>query len=364
MTLDAQAFPHILEAVVQFASPECLLALRGASRDLRARVDRILFEHVEVVIPTEDKHNATGMHASVRPLGSNLSFEWLARPTEDPDQDTSDPCQATPRGKEEIRARAALRAYVQERLQHACAIDLHYPQHGLAASSTKAVADAIRHLGRGPIVVRRFGEPSSTQPGYSRDFHSGLDASHQVVFGELYGSHAFDRYVCVLHCRPGDVAHGTKLLVDPLHYVPSPGRRQEMVVHLLHTDKRTWANPRASQSVMRQILWIITARFEGDFYELGGSFEMTVVGAMDEARAAVGLPASATRDEFYDAVDRMVRADVRDMSSKEVDEMYARWRRCLSFVTPDEYAAKVGARQHALETKVDPYSGPPAQYVE
>lgn len=364
MALDARAFPHILDTIVRFASPESLLALRGASRDLRLRADSRLFEHVEIVIATEDENGATGLHAMVRPHGSDLRFEWLAK--DDPDQGPdSDRGQDLPsRDALELRTRVALRAHVQQQLQHTRAIDVHHSPHPPPIPSLDVVSAAIRHLGRGPVLVRRFGTLTSSQPPTSKFYHAGLDASHQVVFGDLYGSHAYDRYVCVLHCRPGDVASGTKLLVDPLHYVPSPGRRQEMVVHLLHTEERTWANPRASQSVMRQLLWILVSRFDGEFYELGGSFEMTVVGGGVECRAALGLPAAATQEEFYDAVDRTVRDSVRDMSEKEVDELCARWRRFLAFVSPEEYRARVGARQHALETKFDPYSGPPARYVE
>lgn len=48
MTLDASAFPHLLDAIISFASPATLITLRTVSRDLCTRVDALLFTNIVV----------------------------------------------------------------------------------------------------------------------------------------------------------------------------------------------------------------------------------------------------------------------------------------------------------------------------
>lgn len=56
MTLDASAYPHILDSVLALSDRCALLALRGASRSLRDWVDERLAEHVKLHIPIGGLH--------------------------------------------------------------------------------------------------------------------------------------------------------------------------------------------------------------------------------------------------------------------------------------------------------------------
>lgn len=56
MTLDASAYPHILDSVLALSDRCALLALRGASRSLRDSVDARLAEHVRLHIPIGGLH--------------------------------------------------------------------------------------------------------------------------------------------------------------------------------------------------------------------------------------------------------------------------------------------------------------------
>ncbi len=44
--IDASAYPHILEGIVDHAAPEVLLALRATSHPLKERADAHLARHV------------------------------------------------------------------------------------------------------------------------------------------------------------------------------------------------------------------------------------------------------------------------------------------------------------------------------
>lgn len=66
-TIDAAAFPHILDGVIAAADHRCLLALRGVNRAWRARVDAMLFEHVALITPAASPRQVDrGVHARVR----------------------------------------------------------------------------------------------------------------------------------------------------------------------------------------------------------------------------------------------------------------------------------------------------------
>lgn len=66
-TIDAQAFPHILDGVIAAADYRGLLALRGVNRAWRARVDAMLFEHVALITPAAGPRQVDrGVHARVR----------------------------------------------------------------------------------------------------------------------------------------------------------------------------------------------------------------------------------------------------------------------------------------------------------
>ncbi|BEJ13096.1 hypothetical protein CspHIS471_0302700 [Cutaneotrichosporon sp. HIS471] len=44
--IDHQAFPHLVDKIISFSPHNCLLALRGASRAIRSRVDGVLAQHL------------------------------------------------------------------------------------------------------------------------------------------------------------------------------------------------------------------------------------------------------------------------------------------------------------------------------
>jgi hypothetical protein len=100
---------------------------------------------------------------------------------------------------------------------------------------------------------------------------------------------------------------------------------EEVVVHLLHrpTGEDKDSGHVAGPGPRRQ--W--------------SPCKMTLVGGAVGIRTFLGLAPSAPASELP----------------------YRSWLRVL---TPEEYLAEVGPEQVALETKVDPYSGPPAVYAE
>lgn len=349
--LDSQSFPHILETVVNFASPELLLAFRACSRDLRIRADIRLFEHIEVVFPSipqdiilrdKSSYPANIVEVAVRPFGSNLTFEWLA----DPDRLFVPDATAT---DADLIARWDLRARVQEHVPKARLLDISGQACWDApAESLIVFEEAWWNIGWEGVVLRRLGQPSN----WFWHLNNVPSFRSEVLFGDMPGNWTAGRCVRLIHCSPGDVA-------DNCGVQPFTKRRpqsfeagvKEVVLHLLRSDTLNPSRSSHKASILTQILRL---PFQ---FKIDRPAQVTVVGGTEECRIAAGLLATASQAEFYSELELKAALEVY------VTPGYRSIRSCIRFVTPDEYAAEVGVEQLAFETKVDPYTGPPVAYI-
>jgi hypothetical protein len=93
---------------------------------------------------------------------------------------------------------------------------------------------------------------------------------------------------------------------------------------------------------------------------------LALVGGGEACRGPVGADPTVSREEFYDAIDTAFN-DLRRPPWSErpaIAEALDGWRECIRFLTPEEYEAEVGAAQVALETRANPYTGPPVEYMK
>lgn len=350
--LDSQSFPHILETVVNFASPELLLAFRACSRDLRVRADIRLFEHVEVVFPSipddiilrdKSSYPANIVEVAIRPFGSNLTFEWLADPDRlfVPDPTATDA---------DLIARSELRARVQEHVPKARLLDISIQAcWGAPANSLMVFLEAWWNIGWERVVLRRMGLPSN----WSWHLNNIPSFRSEVLFGGMTGNWTAGRCVLLLDCSPGSIAenHGVESF-NKRRLHPVEAQVQHVVLHLLRSDNLDPSPSSHGASILTQIL-----RLPFQFKD-NRPAQVTVVGGTEECRVAAGLPATASQAEFYSELELKAALQVY------VTPGYRSIRSCIRFVTPDEYAAEVGAEQHAFETKVDSYTGPPVAYIK
>lgn len=78
MSLCANSFPHLLDLILDFASPPCLISLRGVSREVCARIDARLFRNIVVTSipgppanPTSRPPSPSAFSTSPSALSSN-----------------------------------------------------------------------------------------------------------------------------------------------------------------------------------------------------------------------------------------------------------------------------------------------------
>lgn len=381
--LDSQSFPHILDLIVAFAPPASLLALRACSRDLHARADARLFEHLEVVFPTPKIGDCYDLHmpiypdsaidVAVQPFRSNLRFEWLrTRRPGGPDGTAT---------AEDLEARARLRKYVHKHVTSARILDLLWATYNNCDMAFLARVQAC--LATNEINeqtnIRVFAQPGaydnfdcSCQP----DFYKFECHATQVHFGNMEGTLGYRRLVRVLPCCPGDVAAGHDLLLfGGDTYELSSIAHRELVVHLLSTDDPAYRIRNTGITFLETLVYEVIPRVDNLGCEIPTI--TTVVGGAEECRASVGLAPTASQDALYSALQDItmrnldegtIRMRVYDPDSntselRMVSDVDAYLREHIFFLTPEEYAAKVGTEQFALETKPDPTTGPPATYL-
>lgn len=360
--LDSQAYPHILDTVIKHASPDALLALRACSRYTRSQADRLLFQHVEIIFPDQE----SGIDVAVKPFGSSLRFEWLRYPPvaypgdwpvalRDPDLPSDEP---------EDPARGALRLYVSEQLMHSRVLDLscaeHYDASREATSALSVALDA--DVTPASTSLRLLG----SSPGDWHGMLRGWAGLREVInLGNVECQHVPRRIVRSLFCRPSEIACGTPILVDPILGTSSSTPPGELVVHLLRSDSGAPSLPDAEANVMVQLAGL---PFEPQYCDLDRTTHITVVGGAQECRAVVGLFPFATQGEFYAALERTAlgQPHIRlwaQHKSLPLAAVGVHLREHLRFISPAEYKAEVGAEQVALETRRDPWSGPPAVHI-
>jgi hypothetical protein len=326
MPLDASAFPHLLDLILSYASPEALLPVRATSRDFHARADKRLFEHITIM--------RTRHIAAVTPVGASLRFEW--REAYAPSLfDARDP-----------PAHERLRQYIEHRMQAAPVLDVP--------------------------------DGSGLDSHFLRYFMGTREAGNVPMYRTLLAGDvitvAGDRGTITLR-------DGFPVLVGFRGAVQHPCCRRELVVHLLDGARRYHSG-----------------------FKMGMPKHVTIVGGAQACRRAMGLAPDAGSDKleaaFHDPAKRASYDDIiRAISSspqapyppstlsdktlpsmalinllnRDEDDLGCSWNSPCSkgithvetvrFLSPEAYAAEVGAVQVALETKDNPYVGPPATYL-
>jgi hypothetical protein len=142
----------------------------------------------------------------------------------------------------------------------------------------------------------------------------------------------------------------------------------DSTTHLLSGDAGTKAKGTGANPVLDCVKYTLDYCLNAHDWYRNVSTRFTFVGGSDEWRASLGLGPGASWDDFAYAVDEVMARDAEVERWKlywsELGDINKLWRKHLRFLTPEEYEAEVGAAQVALETKVDPYIGPPAVYLK
>lgn len=362
--IDHTLYPHIFDSIVAKSPPESLLALRAASKGMRDRADGLLFKHVEVVFPTRkrrgDKYNSiypnSTIHVAVRPFGSNLRFEWLRCKT------TSDQLDGTVT-LVDFQARAALRTYVHKRVTSTSILDV--PCHAFEDIPDLVfdrITEVLHNEGAWEhVLVRMFGEPHYEETSDLLFTGTFKEFGTHVHFGDIHDGPfglGYRRLARALGCRPGDVAEGMCMMVSP-NPAFEPTESRELVVHLLQTEDKT---PPLDKSNYAIIEHIVLTTFIAEI-------ATTVVGGGQECRTAMKLSPNASQNDLYAALATHAIAKSFHIEwplrKKYKQRDVLPWiRRQIRFLTPDEYEAEVGSHQFALETKPNPYEGPPAVFIK
>jgi hypothetical protein len=338
-TLDAQSFPHFLIAVVAFASAASLRALRGVSRGVRAAADARLFKHVHIVYD----RMPTILVISVQPFGTTYTYEWL-RFTCDAEGDLTliepgvepSPDQGGNHGSAMLEdAQATMREYVHQQVLEARVLDVPHPK---CKRDGKLLQTVVKYLHAPP------GSPQTTRLITPVDV--GLDDVGSLQGLRIVPPEAFTVATRTslglsrsLSTLPGQLSAGFCCMFCLWSHfaIGLDGHYGLLAVHLLHGKGGRWdVQPLEKRRPLDQPLVVI------------------IVGGAAEIRQMMKLPPTASEDELYAAL------DAADMCSEGRN---LSWGRYIHLVTPQEYLAEVGAEQVALETKVDPYSGPPAVYL-
>ncbi|BEJ14652.1 hypothetical protein CspHIS471_0404190 [Cutaneotrichosporon sp. HIS471] len=366
--LDSRFYPHIFDAIVQLTPPAGLLVLRECSRTLRDRAYNRLFEHVEVVLPPDE----LGIDLTVVPFGSQLSFQLLWDvPTTDSINWSAAIIRRTdlnPKGLEYVE-----RVHVSEYIKKVRVIDLC----GMSEYDLYGSHEALQHfldstsMTNGP-TLRFLGPPNYIAIGVQNAWCLRTRVRECIVFDYAWINIPIsDRLVHTIFCRPGDVAAGDKVIINlrlevgPITGYPlSSSPLEVMVIHLVHSDDTLAPVDTDSSPILHQILSIPFT------WETNGGYlppQVTVVGGAQECRISLGLPPTASDDEFFTALDSTAVSspsaqDWVTITMSSPDAIVTHWREYVRFISPKEYAAEVGAAQVALETQVDPWSVP-AVYI-
>ncbi|BEI94559.1 uncharacterized protein CcaverHIS019_0701310 [Cutaneotrichosporon cavernicola] len=342
--LDFDMFPHIRDSIVQYACPKSLMALRGASHDLRRLCDERLFDHVEIEITFDGV-------VLVHPFGTGLAFEWMRLDVfinSVPLQDIpaayrkaySDPESRAPERK-------LLRQYIQSRMEIARVVDLRREHEQPLLRCRKYVK---------PPLVLALSELKANV----RYFHP---------YGGLETLEPQD-YTHLRLCLPGRLARpiqspqDMQVLSDLLMRVLPRGAcfntARRITVHLLdpHGAGRPGTGGLWVRKPAADIGINTPTQPQGDQISRRWPIQLTVVGGIEQLRLAFGLspaPPAKLCAELGVAA-QVVRP--HDMGfAYEAPPPY------LRFLTPEAYVEEVGAEQFALETQLDPYEGPAAMYV-
>lgn len=363
--LDHTLFPHVFDSIVEQSPPESLLALRAASIRMRNRADHLLFKHIEVVFRTvkmdddddEAKFPDSTIDVAVKPFGCHLRFEWRRYPFHSDQLDGTVPAA-------DMDARVDLREYVHERVMSACILDI--PWHALQSAPDWTLEQMFdRPIYSEPwcgVTVRILGEPHTNTTNLGHGIFILGDFGTHILFGDVHDDGmglSYKRFVRVLNCPPGYIAECAEIMVSPDTWDSIVADSRDLIFHLLRTDDSAPPQCTGGLTIVEHI--IITA--------IDPYIRITVVGGAEEFRLAAGLPRDASQDELYTALAPLVIAlsihsDWRYTVKLQKREVLRWLPERLRFVTPHEYESEVGSHQFALETKRDPYTGPPATFIE
>jgi hypothetical protein len=353
--IDLDFHPTIRDMIVQYACPESLLALRGASRELRRMCDKRLFDHVQVEITFDGA-------VVVRPFRSNLGFEWkrldvkvVGVPSLGVPAQTikayADPEHCTPE-------RTKLRQYVQACMETARLIDVRrlptQPEVGRRTYVNAPFFNALSQLGG---TVRSSRKPVPLQyRDYSRVAYPRPHRLARPIRSEIDMGDAGD---FLLRHTPHDTRSAVVHLLD----TPDGRKPERGSIWVQRRDQKieSEAERRTNQHVGPTDLKLgrdKTLDEKKKPFAGRRPAEVTVVGGTEHLRLAFGLsPAPADKLCYeLDVAAAMLRP--RNMALYlDVPPPYIR------FVTPEAYLLEVGAERFAAETQLDPSSGPAAQYL-
>jgi hypothetical protein len=345
MPLDASAYPHILDRILNYASPNTLLAFRATSRDFHERASRRLFEHITLT-------SFDGPVLAIVPAGSSLRFEYMdgysrARlPPPPPKFDRGD-----------FLARARVRTYIHRMVKLARVFD--QPPHLWYNRDLRLNYDQRLPELRGVPVHRSFVYGVFTIAGSRCSIayrHPHIDMA---------------RLLDIVACRP----QGEEVVVHLLqgHRELYLGHDGEMPKHLTIVGgaqscrSAAWLAPNAGNDELEAVLRdpaLISAYAPRDF---GSSSDPHLHEALPETACPSGSstlwkPGSLDEAARWDHFDRRMGHFLEPREQRDRSKLLSGVE-TLRFLSPEEYADKVGEAQVALETKANPYVGPPAVYL-
>ncbi len=399
LQIDADYFPHILSAVVNYASAETLLTLRLVSREVGDMANARLFEHIAVVDMSPDwefpddyglamsaeerePHDkafddavANGpFHVYVCPRGTDLLFEWINQCHRNHEEEDPD-------------ARMLARAHVHQQVRRAKVI-----QHQPWILEPPLI---IFNLWKGRPSQFKIEQELAEAPHILRTVDLDMPPrpfDPMLLTRRSDGKHG-PQVSLAVSAKEGDIANFVgrgpplgvlspllldmvlfKCLTEGMGSVPARGQvvPGQAVVHLLEEDSPTWSPER-----------LVHGRRSMGACRIPPGMTITVVGGSQEMRALLKLPKAASEQAFLDAIEnvahhsdaaykaRYPHGAFQDQDTGEAVETYApgvdgstlSWSQSFRFLTPEAYLAEVGAERVAMETQLE-LDAPPATYLK
>lgn len=333
---DSQFYPHILDAVVDNAPPESLLALRQCSKALHARADPILFDHVEIAILSNEGSDPGRIF--LVPKGSKRSFEWIQV---DPTLNNGVADNTIlPTDSITTMMRKRQRSYMSSIARQARVFDFPSGRlHSIPLAMGRALHQVL--LTHPPIILRFTPDTRDPNPLFT-----ALSEASPHLLNHM-------RVVHNLFCLPGDIA-SNKVCIRPGMFERCPAR--DIVIHLLRcTDAEPPHNHTAGPFVLRLVSLVMSHSVW-----VAPDVRITVVGGALECRLSI----EASEEEFFDAIDSAI-AELAWISEfwgryfgLNTEAVCALWRQHLRFITPERYEEEVGAAQMAMEIRLGPHTHP------
>ncbi|KAL1411561.1 hypothetical protein Q8F55_002523 [Vanrija albida] len=343
MPIDAEAYPHVIDAILQFADASVLLRFRATCRELHARVDALFLTHVE--IGDEHRRDRDGM----READPDAAHSPHPEPGRRPGRPLREPLQYWAR---------------EARLCHITTVDAHVTEYvdevddwqakrlpfARAASAFAGVTTVRVHDQRDTFGSESVVDPTPGQP------HTLVIFQSESQMGDRYGRMDVKFWGCVDMTRLNKVTKRVpRRERGPLYEstlawaitLPAACWPREAVVIFVQdrTRRRVPGRNRWSEyafRIARHVAKALARERQHNFPKHVPRPPWTVV----DLDAAGDISAADALERVWDAV-----RTCTDLGVPLTAELEHELRPRVSLLTRDQYGAIVGPAQLSLESE-------------